>query len=322
MIVTIYNPLFQLQSGAYASFSDKIFFSQYFGSARTIWMSEALSEPLRFDISKLPRFLESLSPADFVLSTNDTSCEIHFIVIYTVSRKVRALFEEDMTTRSLHIPIDDPENYLSVFREVLYGHTERVSREVLPFLEKMVVLLECSTLVVQHDFTPSPSVKEKIIDVFQFLYDKVGNKPIKVIVNENEALATDMLIPSNMFPPRKWSSRTDTEYEVQIAGYQIAVTSFDIDFVNPVPRRCAIQGYSNGEWLVIHEFVFDEEDKNGKHVQINVLPYRYCSRLKVVQLAAFSGETVFALGKMKFYGYVRPESKPLIPFEQYAYIVA
>ena len=299
------------------AFSDKIFSSEF-----AIWMSEELSEPLMFDISKLPRFLESLSPADFVLSTNDTSCEIHFIVIYTVSKRVRALFEEDMTTRSLHVPIDDPENHLSVFREVLYGHTERVSREVLPFLEKMVVLLECRTLVVRHDFTPSPSVAEKVIDVFQFLYDKVGNKPMKVMVNENEALATDMLIPSNIFPRKKWSSMTDTEYEVQIAGYQIAVTSFDIDFVHPVPRRCAVQGYSNGEWSVIHEFVFDEDEKKGKRVQINVLPYRYCSRLKVVQLAAFSGETVFALGKMKFYGYVRPESKIQIPFEQYAYIVA
>lgn len=282
---------------------------------------KSLSEtsPLFFDMSKVPSFLESLSPADFILSTNDTSCEVHFIVIYTISPKVRALFEEDMTVRSLQIPIDDPDNYLRVFADIMYGRGTHVPKAALHFIDSVVFFLECDGLMAQHRLKLKPSFEREIVDIFRYLYDNVGNRPIRVVVSENEAVAEDLLIPSRLFPKRIWTGNTSNELEIHFSCVQVAITSYEIELIEPGPRMLAIEGFC-GTWVAIDEIVFRLIDKRGKELKRNVKPTFYFTKLRISRVASFSESDPFCLGRIKFFGYVQVGTDLTMTFEQYAYL--
>jgi hypothetical protein len=88
------------------------------------------------------------------------------------------------------------------------------------------------------------------------------------------------------------------------------------------PHVFQLEGAKKGssEWEIIDEVVIGEDLQKQPECVFDCRPSPYFSRFKLTQVANWEGSNVFTLSRLKFWGFIRFESKLRIPIEQLAYL--
>lgn len=286
--------------------------------------------PLSFNFDNLPKYLSALMPPDFTLSTRNSSHQIHFILIYTISPVIRRNFQLNKEERSFMIDIDDENDYLLAFIQLLYKYINTIEEKHFMFFESIIKALEITDMKVFYDFKPPPLSDLENYDIFEFLTNYFSFNPVEVIVNESpsHAASTVVKLTSSIFSGGGWVSKIDNCITFVFNSCQVQINSYTIVHVfgknkERRPKMLTFEGSNDGyNWFSIDEIYLAPSQRDADKFTVNIESSLYASYLRVTQLCNWEQSEYFGFKSLQLTGHVRFMTRHPISFEQYMYLIS